>query len=278
MFTWSSVLQWSKGSADGAGSSPFTSTADPLLESLIAHEQVDVLYQPQIEPTTGRILGAEALARSPIAQSADLLFERAARAGLEEQLSRVVQRKALRCAATWSGPLKDLGVSINLLPQEITRTGHVQWLLAEIAGCGIDPGRVTIEITESALLADEVAAAECLVKLRETGIRIAVDDFGTGYASLAYLISLPLDIIKIDRRLVCDIVGGARDRIVLRALIQLARELDLTVVVEGVESTSQLALLIEWGCDCYQGFLAAGALSEAELWRFVAATQVEAAA
>jgi EAL domain-containing protein (putative c-di-GMP-specific phosphodiesterase class I) len=108
-------------------------------------------------------------------------------------------------------------------------------------------------------------------------MKVAVDDFGTGYASLAYLISLPLDVIKIDRRLVCDIVGGARDRIVLRALIQLARELDLKVIVEGVESTNQLALLVEWGCDCYQGFLGAGALSEAELWRFVAASLAEAA-
>jgi EAL domain-containing protein (putative c-di-GMP-specific phosphodiesterase class I) len=248
-----------------------------LLESLIANEQVDVLYQPQIEPVSGRILGAEALARSPIASSADTLFERAVRANLHEQLSRVVQRKALRSAAGWQGPLKDLGISINLLPQEIARPGHEQWLLEEVGRSGIDPCRVTVEITESALLADQSAAAERLLRLREAGFRIAVDDFGTGYASLAYLISLPLDVIKIDRRLVCDIVAGAKDRIVLRALIQLARELDLKVIVEGVESTSQLSLLVEWGCDCYQGFLGAGALSEAELWRFVAATQVEAA-
>jgi EAL domain-containing protein (putative c-di-GMP-specific phosphodiesterase class I) len=275
MFSLSSVLQWGRGTDGDSGLPPAIS--DPLLESIIAHEQVDVLYQPQIEPVTGQILGVEALARSPIEPSAEKLFQRAARAGLHEDLSRVVQRKALRSAAAWPSPLENLHVSINLLPQEISRVGHDQWLLDEIAHAGIDPRRVTVEITETALLSDEAAAAERLMRLRDAGIGIAVDDFGTGYASLAYLISLPLDVIKIDRRLVCDIVGGARDRIVLRALIQLARELDLKVVVEGVESTSQLALLVEWGCDCYQGFLGAGALSEDELWRFVAASRVEAA-
>jgi EAL domain-containing protein (putative c-di-GMP-specific phosphodiesterase class I) len=108
--------------------------------------------------------------------------------------------------------------------------------------------------------------------LRAQGVRIAVDDFGTGYANLAYLTSLPLDAIKIDRAMVADIVGGSRDRIVVKAMIRLARELDLAVVVEGVESTAQLALLVDWGCDLYQGFLGAGALDEQELVRFVAAS------
>ena len=101
--------------------------------------------------------------------------------------------------------------------------------------------------------------------------------FGTGYASLAYLTSLPLDILKIDRGLIADIVGGARDRIVVKAMIALARELDLNVVVEGVESTEQLALLADWGCDLYQGFLGAGPLDEIELMRFVTASMAEAA-
>jgi EAL domain-containing protein (putative c-di-GMP-specific phosphodiesterase class I) len=113
--------------------------------------------------------------------------------------------------------------------------------------------------------------------LREAGIRIAVDDFGTGYASLAYLTTLPLDMIKIDRGLIGDLVGGARDQIVVKAMIRLARELDLDVVVEGVENTGQLALLAEWGCDLYQGFLGAGALAHDELVSFVESTQAEAA-
>ncbi|MFL6744082.1 MAG: EAL domain-containing protein [Sphingomicrobium sp.] len=248
-----------------------------MLESIIAHEQVEVLYQPQIEPVSGRIAGAEALARSALTQSAEALFKRASAAGLGERLSRLVQRKALRSAAVWEGPLKDLKLSINLLPEDISRDGYAEWLLDEIEANGMDPRRLTVEITESALLVDQPTVAERLSRLRAAGIAIAIDDFGTGYASLAYLTTLPLDMIKIDRGLIADIVGGERDRIVVRAMIRLARELDLSVVVEGVESTPQLALLAEWGCDLYQGFLGAGALSEAELWRFVAAAQVEAA-
>lgn len=249
-----------------------------MLESVIAQEQIEVLYQPLIEPGTGRIIGAEALARSPIVPSAEALFARATAGGLDERLSRLVQRKALKCAAVWEGPLKTLKISLNLLPQDLARENYDQWLLDEIESAGIDPKRVTIEITESALIVDQVKVAERLTRLREAGLTIAVDDFGTGYASLAYLISLPLDMLKIDRGLITHIVGKSRDRIVVKAMIQLARELGLQVVVEGVESTGQLVLLAEWGCDLYQGFLGAGALTHEELTRFVAAAQVEVAA
>ena len=256
---------------------PATPRRDLLLEAAIAHEQVDVLFQPLIDPSSGLIAGAEALARSTIAADAGILFARAEAGGLSERLSRLVQRKALRLAAVWEGPLKGLGISINLLPADLSRPGYEDWLLDEIRVAGIDPKRVTAEITESALLIDHETVAERLHKLRDAGVRIAVDDFGTGYASLAYLTSLPLDAIKIDRGLIRDIVGGERDRIVVKAMIHLARELDLKVVVEGVETTGQLALLADWGCDLYQGFLGAGALTDEELMRFVAAANAEAA-
>jgi EAL domain-containing protein (putative c-di-GMP-specific phosphodiesterase class I) len=248
-----------------------------LLEGVIALEQIEVLYQPLIDPRTGEVMGAEALARCELTESAESLFARAAAAGLGQRLSRLVQRKALRSAALWEMPLKDLRLSINLLPEDISCERYDDWLLEEIDAAGIDPARVTAEITESALIVDERSVAGRLDRLREAGITIAVDDFGTGYANLAYLTSLPIDMIKIDRAFVADIVGGARHRIVVRAMIGLARELDLKVVIEGVESTDQLALLADWGCDLYQGFLGAGALTHEELWRFVAAAQVEAA-
>jgi EAL domain-containing protein (putative c-di-GMP-specific phosphodiesterase class I) len=203
------------------------------------------------------------------------LLARAATAGLSERLSRLSQRKALRIAAAWEGPLKGLNLSINLLPEDLARDGYDQWLLEEIATVGLLPERLTVEITESALLADCAAVAERLQRLREAGISIAVDDFGTGYASLAYLTTLPLDCLKIDRGLITDIVDRRRDQIFVKAMIQLARELDLKVVVEGVESTAQLSLLSDWGCDLYQGFIGAGALTEAELARFVAASRIE---
>ena len=277
MLSLDSIFEWGRRASDRAAPAPAAPAPDWLLETAIAHEQIDVLYQPLIEPLSGRIVGAEALARSPITPSADALFARAAAANLSERLSRLVQRKALRCAAVWEGPLHGLKISMNLLPQDISRDGYDQWLLDEIVAAGIDPARVTVEITENALLVDRRAVATRLTRLREAGISIAVDDFGTGYASLAYLTSLPLDMLKIDRSLVSDIVGGSRDRIVVKAMIRLARELGLEVVVEGVESTGQLALLAEWGCDLYQGFLGAGALTHEELTRFVGAAQVEAA-
>lgn len=275
VLTWDNISKWGRRASDTGATPPAAPQRDLMLEAVIAHEQVDVLFQPLIEPATGRIVGAEALARSSVVHSADQLFARAWAGGLAERLSRLVQRKALRCAAVWEGPLKGLGLSINVLPADICRDGYERWLLEEIEAVGIDPGRVTAEITESALLSDQEAVAERLARLRKAGVRIAVDDFGTGYASLAYLTSLPLDAIKIDRGLVADIVGGERDRIVVKAMIHLARELDLKIVVEGVETTDQLALLADWGCDLYQGFLGAGALTHEELSRFVAAANAE---
>ena len=277
MLRWDSVFDWGRRASDRPVPAPAMHLPDPLLESIIAHEQVEVRYQPLMVPGTGRIVGVEALARTSIARSADALFARAAAARLDERLSRVVQRKALRCAAVWEGPLKDLSLSLNILPGEICRENYEQWLLDEIAAAGMEASRVTAEITENALLVDEGGVAERLQRLRDAGVRIAIDDFGTGYASLAYLTRLPLDVLKIDRGLIANVVTGERDRIVIKALIRLARELGLTVLVEGVESTEQLALLSEWGCDLYQGFVGAGALTQDELLRFVAAAQVEAA-
>ena len=275
MLTWDNISKWGRRASDTGATPPAAPQRDLMLEAVIAHEQIDVLFQPLIEPATGRIAAAEALARSTVVHNADQLFARAWAGGLAERLSRLVQRKALRCAAAWEGPLKGLGLSINVLPADICRDGYDRWLLEEIRAAGIDPGRVTAEITESALLSEPEAVAERLTKLRKAGVRIAVDDFGTGYASLAYLTSLPLDAIKIDRGLIADIVGGERDRIVVKAMIHLARELDLKVVVEGVETTGQLALLADWGCDLYQGFLGAGALNHEELSRFVATANAE---
>jgi EAL domain-containing protein (putative c-di-GMP-specific phosphodiesterase class I) len=276
MFKWTSKLERGRRASDQPVPMPAIRAPDHLLEGAIAHERLEVLFQPLIDPRTGEVVGAEALARSDLTESADALFERAAAADLAQRLSRLVQRKALRSAAAWEGPLKDLKLSINVLPEDISREGYDDWLLDEIAAAGLDPARVTVEITESALV-DECSVAERLSHLREAGVSIAVDDFGTGYANLAYLTSLPIDMLKIDRSLVADIVGGSRDRIVVKAMIRLARELELTVAVEGVESTDQLALLADWGCDLYQGFLGAGALTHEELWRFVAASKAEAA-
>lgn len=250
---------------------------DRALEDAIAQDRIAIHFQPQIEPASGRIVAVEALARLDGEDCATHLFERAALGGLEERLSRFAQRKALRIAGAWAPPLSDLRLSINLLAEDLAREGYDAWLLTEIAAAGLSPNRVTVEITESSLLADQALAAQRLGRLRDAGVRIAVDDFGTGYASMAYLTSLPLDALKIDKGLVADLAEGTRDRIVVRAMIGLAHELRLKVVAEGVETAAQLALLADWGCDLYQGFLGSAALDEAELERFVAGTRVVAA-
>ena len=246
---------------------------DRALDDAIANDRVAIHFQPQIELATGRIAAVEALARWEGVASADQMFDRARRSGLTERLSRFAQRKALRIAGRWQPPLSDLRLSINLIAEDLARDGYEDWLLREVALAGVEPDRITLEITESSLLADQALAALRLSRLRERGMQVAVDDFGTGYASMAYLTALPLDALKIDRGLVVDLVDGRRDRIVVKAMIRLARELDLKVVVEGVETEEQRALLAEWGCDLYQGFLGSGPLDEHGLAKFVAASQ-----
>ena len=244
---------------------------DKRLEAAIAAEDIDIHFQPQIDPASKRIVGVEALARWAEVTNPEELFARAAVAGLAERLSRTIQRKALRTVAQWDGVLGDLRLSLNVLPQDLDRCGFDSWLIAEIAGAGLDPRRITVEIIESALLLDRPAVANRLASLRAQGVEIAVDDFGTGYANLLYLTSLPLDAIKIDRAMVADLVGRERDRIVVKAMILMARELGLKVIVEGVESDAQLKLIAGWGVDLYQGFIGAGALDPAQLSDFVTA-------
>lgn len=251
---------------------------DRALQQALADDAIAIAFQPQTDPCSGRVEGAEALARWSGATSPEQLFARAAAVGLTERLSRHVQRKALHMMGRWRGPLKSLRLSLNLAPEDLAREGYDDWLVAELAAAKVDPKRLTLEITESSLVMDRAIVATRLTRLRDLGIEIAIDDFGTGYANLAYLTSLPLDTLKIDRGLIAEIVGGTRDRIVVKAMIGMARELGLKVVVEGIETAGQLALVADWGCDLYQGFLSAGALDEAELRRFVSASHGAVAA
>jgi EAL domain-containing protein (putative c-di-GMP-specific phosphodiesterase class I) len=268
---WGSICRRGRRASDIGATPPVFPARDLMLEAIIAHEQVELLFQPIIDTSSGRFAGAEALVRCAAARDAEGLFARANAAVLGERLSRMIQRKALRSAAVWEGPLKGLAISINLLPADISRAGYEDWLLDEIEAAAIDPQRITLEITESALLSDRDAVAARLATLRAAGLKIAVDDFGTGYASLAYLTSLPLDMLKIDRGLIAHIAERERDRIVVRRLTSLAHELGLSVVVEGVETAAQLALVKEWGCDLYQGFFGAGPLPHDALTRFAEA-------
>ena len=257
---------------------PVPVSRDRALERAIASDSIEIRFQPQSDPRSGRVEGAEALARWSGAETPENLFARAAAVGLTERLSRHIQRKAVQMAGRWTGPLGGLRLSLNLAPEDLARHGYDDWLVHELQAARLDPARLTLEITENSLVIDREIVSTRLARLRALGIQIAIDDFGTGYSNLAYLTSLPLDTLKIDRGLIADLVGGSRDRIVVKAMIGMARELGLKVVIEGVETTAQLALVADWGCDLYQGFLVAGALDEAELGRFVATSLADQAA
>jgi len=223
--------------------------------------EIDVRFQPQVSIATGRIVGAEALARWRHPQLGELgastLLRVAARSDYLAQLSDHVQRRAIAAAAAWPEALGDLRLSVNITAADIARPGFADQFLALVGESGFDPSRITVEVTESGLIEDLSAAADLLAALRSGGLRVAIDDFGTGYSSLAYLKALPLDYLKIDKRLAQDIAGSMRDRIVVRGVIEIARSLGLDVVAEGVETEQQLALLAEEGCTLYQGFLCA---------------------
>ncbi|TGX49640.1 bifunctional diguanylate cyclase/phosphodiesterase [Sphingomonas gei] len=246
---------------------PVEPNAPPLeelandLHRALERSEIGVRFQPQVAIASGQIIGVEALARWQHPQlgeiGAETLFLAAQRAGLEAQLSDHVQRRALTAAAQWPSKLARLRLSINVTASDVGRAGFADSLLGRVDASGFPRARLTVEITESGIMADLTEAARLLSQLRAAGCRVAIDDFGTGYSSLAYLKALPLDYLKIDKRLSHDITGAHRDRVVVRGVIDMARSLGLAVVAEGVETDAQLDLLAKEGCQYFQGYLCA---------------------
>ncbi|HEY5723298.1 MAG TPA: GGDEF domain-containing phosphodiesterase, partial [Allosphingosinicella sp.] len=245
--------------AGAAEESALEDQLDVDLRRALDRDEIDILFQPQVSVTSGRIVGVEALARWAHPKFGELsavtLFNVAERSDYLIQLSDHVQAKAILAAAAWPETLGGLRLAVNVTAADIVRPGFAAHFLDRVRECGFDPGRLTVEVTESGLIEDLSAAARLLADLREGGLRVAIDDFGTGYSSLAYLKALPLDYLKIDKRLCEDITGSARDRIVVRSVIDMARSLGLEVIAEGVETEEQLSLLAREGCGLYQGFL-----------------------
>lgn len=246
------------------------------LHHAIELDEIDIRFQPQVEIATGRITGVEALARwdhrklGPL--GADTLFAAAERADLGIALSDHIQRLVLARAVAWPEILGTLRVSLNLTAADIARPGFAALFLERVDASGFPRGRLTVEVTETGLIEDLDAASALLAELRGAGCRVAIDDFGTGYSSLAYLKALPLDYVKIDKALVGDIDGNARDRVVVVGAIAMALSLGLSVIAEGVETPAQLALLSASGCGIYQGFLLSEPVGEAALIELMART------
>ncbi|MGB3803641.1 MAG: EAL domain-containing protein, partial [Sphingopyxis granuli] len=188
---------------------------------------------------------------------------RAAR--LECELTEHAHRVALAEVARWPKPLGKLRVSLNITAADLGDPAFADRLAAMIKAARVDPDRLTLELTEQAMLSDPTSAAAQLAQIRSLGCAIAIDDFGTGYSSLSLLARLPIDYLKIDAGFTRTIDGSDRDRIVVRAIVDLARALGLLVVAEGIESESQLARLKEIGVATWQGFLKSGPVPGDEL-------------
>jgi EAL domain-containing protein (putative c-di-GMP-specific phosphodiesterase class I)/DNA-binding NarL/FixJ family response regulator len=248
------------------------------LPQAIANNEIDVLFQPQVSCASGAIVGAEALARWRHPRlgeiGAETLMAAAARARVGPVLSAHIQDCALGIVAGWPDALGHLRVAINVTAEDLATPDFVAQILERIASSGIAPERLTFEITESGLIESLEEAAESLRALRGRGCHIAIDDFGTGYSSLAYLNTLPLDTLKLDRKMTQQMVSSARDRIVVRGVIGMARSLGLTVVAEGIETREQLHRVIAEGCDVYQGYLCSPPVDSVRLQELVAAQPV----
>ena len=255
--------------ADGEAEANRRNQLEIDLRRALDHDQIDILFQPQVDISSGAVMGVEALARWRHPQLGELgalpLFATAARSDFVVQLSDHVQERALKAAASWPAAMDHLRLSVNVTAADIARPRFVADFLDRVDAAGFPRNRLTVEVTESGLIADLAGAAAMLAQLRKAGLRVAIDDFGTGYSSLAYLKALPLDYLKIDKTLAEDITGSTRDRIVVRGVIDMARSLGLAVITEGVESEEQLALLAREGCNYYQGFLFSPAIDSAAL-------------
>lgn len=257
---------WPSGEAALPGHSAAALEADVL--RAIDAGAIEVVFQPQFTWDEGGgqlIRGAEALARwnhPSLGQiGAGALFAIAERADHVAPLSRHIAALALTAAADWPAPLR---LSLNVTAQDLAAGDFVGSFTRTLARSGFAADRLTIEVTEQVLLTDLELAARSLSVLAALGIRMALDDFGAGFCNFRYLKVLPLHALKLDRSMIDGIAEAPRDLAVLRALVAMARALDLEVIAEGVETEAQRAVIRREGIAAWQGFLGAAPMAEKE--------------
>lgn len=227
------------------------------LREAIAAKALSVAYQPMFKADGSRIECAEALARwvhpEKGAIPPDVFIRLAEEMGVISDITRFILMKACADCMTWPD---QISVSVNLSARDL-RDADILAVVAEaLQASGLEASRLHLEITESCLIDEPAAVRAILAELRARGITIAIDDFGTGFSSLSYLDTLPLDIVKIDRSFLRNIVEDGRRLKLLRGTVNLARELGLKIVTEGVETTEQLALLNKYrATDLVQGYV-----------------------
>jgi diguanylate cyclase (GGDEF)-like protein/PAS domain S-box-containing protein len=224
----------------------------------IALDELTLHYQPQVDCRTGGLVGIEALVRWWHPErgllSPDTFVPIAEQAGLMRDLTRWVLSTALAQGHSWRRWLRELTLSVNLSGQDLLDSRLPAFVAEQLARWQFPAKQLTLEITESALLGDRARAQDVIGELRKTGVRVALDDFGTGYSSLSYLKEWPVDELKVDRSFVKNMIDDGRDRAIVRAIVDLAHTLGLSVVAEGVETQAVLGMLGDLECDRAQGY------------------------
>lgn len=226
------------------------------LRDAIEQNQLDLHYQPVVDAASGVTVGFEALMRWNHPELGSVppadFIPVAEQAGLMTGLGSWAISQACEALAALPSPLK---ISVNVSANQFRAPGFYLHLKSELTRCGVAPGRLMLEITESVLVSNERVGRLLLAALRKLGVQIAIDDFGTGYSSLSYLQHFPINCVKIDRSFVAGMANQKANLAVIRAIIGIGRDLGIDIIAEGVETREQAKSLRSEGCDLLQGFL-----------------------
>ncbi len=232
------------------------------LRRALEHDELTLFYQPQCYTNSGELHGFEALVRwihpEHGLMSPDRFIPLAEQTGLVVPLGRWVLRQALAQTMRWieaDSRARSLSISVNVSAVQLKAPGLVADVADALADSGIDPARVVLEVTESSFIESSEEIIDTLRALKALGVRLAIDDFGTGYASIANLQSMPIDIVKVDKRFVASCDDGGHGRELLKAILDIGRVLSLVTVAEGIEQRTQLETARQLGCNLAQGYL-----------------------
>jgi len=229
------------------------------LRAAIGQKQLELHYQPQIDLSSGALIGLEALMRWKHPErgfvSPALFIPIAEESELIQDLGLFALIEAVQRASYWHEAGWQVRIAVNVSTRQFRRTGFVQAVCSALSLYDLPAASLELELTESALIDDRDRALRILNELKRIGVQIAMDDFGTGYSSLSYLSGLPIDCLKIDRAFVTRLDEGGRDAALTQAIVSMGHALGLRVLAEGVETAQQLARLRELGCDEGQGYL-----------------------
>ncbi len=238
------------------------------LRTAVEHRELSLRFQPQVT-ASGALAGAEALLRwhhPTLGEvSPETFIPLAEQAGLIEAIGDWVITTACEHIRDWRRRHVAFGgrLAVNVSPRQMANAQFVSRLCSQLAGAGVEPSCLTLELTESTVLNDFDAALTMLHQLSAAGFHLSMDDFGTGYSSLAYLRQLPLNELKIDQSFVRALQPGVADPLV-SFIVEVGRQLDLTTIAEGVETVQQRAILVDLGCNLLQGHLVSPPLAEAD--------------